>query len=72
MVSAINYEPRGVPLEVCGGMNAQTSRFCQLNIMSDLSNQYAIPARVCIFHALYDCVSIHLSTSSFNDSQIYL
>ena len=40
--------------------------------MSDISNQYAIPARVCIFHALYDCVSIHLSTSSFNDSQIYL
>ena len=45
MVSAINYEPRRVPLEVSGRMNAQTSRFRQLKVRSDLSNYYALPGQ---------------------------
>ena len=39
-VSASNYEPRGVPLEVSGRVNAQTSRFRQLDVRSDLSNYH--------------------------------
>ena len=42
MVSAINYEPWGVPLKVNGRMNAQTSRFRQLEVRSDLSNYRAL------------------------------
>ena len=40
MVSAINYELKRVSyeLKVCGRVNAQTSRFRQLKITSDLSN----------------------------------
>ena len=45
MVSAINDEPRGVPLEVSGRMNAQTSRFLQLKVRSDLSNYCALPGQ---------------------------
>ena len=45
MVSAINYELRGVPFEVSGCMNAQTSRFCQLEVRSDLSNYHALPGQ---------------------------
>ena len=33
MVSVINYEPRGVPLDVCGRMNTQNSKFRQLEVM---------------------------------------
>ena len=64
-VSAINYEPRGVPVEVSGRVNAQTSRFRQLEVKSDLSDYCALPNRLCsrsdlgcIFHAhSYDCAS---------------
>ena len=45
MVSAINYKSWGVPLEVSGRMNAQTSRFCQLGVRSDLSNYRALPGQ---------------------------
>ena len=44
-VSATNYEPQGVPLEVSGRVNAQTSRFRQLEVMSDLSNYCALPGQ---------------------------
>ena len=40
--SATNYERRGVPLEVSRRVNAQTSRFCQLKLRSDLSNYRAL------------------------------
>ena len=45
MVSTINYEPRGVPLKFSGRMNAQTSRFRQLEVRSDLSNYRALPGQ---------------------------
>ena len=45
MVSAINYEPWGVPLEVSGRMNAQTLRFHQLKVRGDLSNYRALPGQ---------------------------
>ena len=45
MVNAINYEPRGVLHEVSGHMNAQTSRFRQLEVRSDLSNYHALPGQ---------------------------
>ena len=45
MVRAINYEPQRVPLEVSGRMNAQTSRFHQLEVRSDLSNYCALPGQ---------------------------
>ena len=38
-------------------MNAQTLRFRQLELTSILFNHSALPARVCIFHALYDRAS---------------
>ena len=44
-VSATNYEPWVVPLEVSGRMNAQTSRFRQLEVRSDLSNYCALPGQ---------------------------
>ena len=44
-VSATNYEPRGVPVEVSGRVNAQTSRFRDLEVKSDLSN-YRATSRV--------------------------
>ena len=85
MVSAINYELRGIPLEVCGRMNAQTLRFRQLKVTSDLSNCCALPghaslayiyavASVCIFHAhTIVRAEAHISTSGFNnDRLIYL
>ena len=34
-----------VPLEVSGRMNAQTSRFCQLEVRNDLSNYCALPGQ---------------------------
>ena len=40
-----NYEPRGVPLKVSGRVNAQTSRFRQLEVRSDLSNYRALPGQ---------------------------
>ena len=43
MVSAINYELRGVPLEVSGRINVQTSRFRQLEVRSDLFNYRVLP-----------------------------
>ena len=45
MVSAINYKPREVPLKVSGRMNAQTSRFRQLKVRSDLSNYHVLPGQ---------------------------
>ena len=45
MVSAINYELRGVPFEVSGRMKAQTSRFRQLEVRSDLSNYCVLPGQ---------------------------
>ena len=44
-VSATNYEPWVVPLEVNRRMNAQTSRFRQLEVKSDLSNYCALPGQ---------------------------
>ena len=40
-----NYEPWVVPLKVSGHMNAQTSRFRQLEVKSDLSNYRALPGQ---------------------------
>ena len=79
----------GGPTWSYGRVNAQTLRFCQLEVTSDLSNRSALPghaslaciytvARVCIFHvhmivwAEGRMRSVHLSTSDFNDSLIYL
>ena len=47
MVSTINYEPLGVPPVVSGQMNAQSSRFRQLEVRSDghLSNYCALPGQ---------------------------
>ena len=42
MVSAINDEPRGVPLKVSRCMNAQTLRFLQVKVRSDLSKYRAL------------------------------
>ena len=88
MVSAINYEPQGIPLKVCGHMNAQTSRFHQLEVTSDLSSHCALPGQFCINCVgarLYSALSIHAwtydrasrgaraSASGFNnDSLIFL
>ena len=84
-VSATNYEPRGVPLEVNGRVNAQTSRFRQLEVRSDLSNYRALPGQFSFvfMQRLGSAFSMHivtivraertLSTSAFNnDSLIYL
>ena len=70
----------GVPLEVSGRVNAQTSRFRQLEVRSDLSDYRALPSQltlVCVHAAIGAAFSMHivtivraertLSTSGFNN-----
>ena len=83
-VSAINYEPQGVPLKASGRVNAQTSRFYELELKSDLSNYHEILGQKYSFVFMQrpgSAISMHmivraeltLSTSGFNnDSLIYL
>ena len=85
MASATNYEPRGVPLEVSGHVNALITRFRPLEVRSDLSNYCALPGQYSFVFTqqLGSAFSMHivkivraertLSTSGFNnDSLIYL
>ena len=75
----------GVPLEVSGRVNAQTSRFRQPKVRSDLSNYCVLPGQYSFVFTqrLGSAFSMHivtivraertLSTSGFNnDSLIYL
>ena len=65
MVSAINYEPRGVvPLEASGHMNAQTSRFRQLEVWSDLVKLPCTPGSllICVQAAARVCIFMHIVT----------
>ena len=81
MVSAINYELQGVPLEVSGRMNAQTSRFHQLEVRSDLCNYRTLPGQYSLVFTqrLGSAFSMHIvtimqaeRTRKYNDSLIYL
>ena len=75
--SATNYEPQGVPLEVSRRVNAQTLRFRQLEVRSDLSIYCALPGQYSFVFTQwlgFEFIAERtLSTSGFiNDSLIYL